>query len=66
MISLQLLVSGLIRGSSESWEITNYSRPFPVIVVLRLCWKFLRTCPKQLLDLKSGQIGNFTSMINGT
>ena len=40
MNSLQLLVGGLVRRPSESWEITHYSQPFPAIVVLRLCWDF--------------------------
>ena len=35
----QLLAKDLVESPSESWLITHYSRPFPVIVVLRLCWK---------------------------
>ncbi len=36
--SLLLLASGLIQRPSENWGIPHDFRPFPVIVVLRLCW----------------------------
>ncbi len=62
MISLQLLVSSLVRRPSESWEITHYSRSFPVIVVLTLCWKVQWTWRTQLLAYRHNNLRVFQNV----
>lgn len=61
--SLLLLASGLIQRPSENWGIPHDSRPFAVIVVLRLCWKSKHLCRNLEIEYRALKVDAGSSSV---